>query len=384
MVASSLKDDESGVLRTEGVDSGLLKASAVFGPNSSGKSYIVKAVQSLKIVVGSARPEGLMPEYIPFRLSKDCLNAPVELSIRVLRDGTVYEYSISYRLDGIVSESLRRKVGRKYEPVFVRGTGKEMMDPVVKERLTSTTAYLNIAPGFNYPVCNAVLQEIMGIMIVYQSMDLFVQESYRYAMRDPEMKEMMRSGLDAADLVTGFVGEERTIPGRRVKVSEGIETEIRPHTYAEIQLIHSFKDADVDQKMLSFPLDIESSGTVEMFSLMGPVAKALKEGRTLIIDEFGVNLHPLLNRWIVGLFNYTSNDNGAQLIVNTHDLCLMDIEEVFRRDQIWLTNKCRDTGACDLYSLADIKGVRKTTDVRKEYLLGRYDALPMIVGVRVL
>ena len=164
MVASSLKDDESGVLKAEGAGSGLLKASAVFGPNSSGKSYIVKAVQSLKIVVGSARPEGAMPEYIPFRLSKDCLNAPVEFSIRVLKDGTVYEYSISYRSDRIVSESLRRKVGRKYEPVFSRGTDKDMMDPVVKERLTGTTAYLNIAPGFNYPVCNAVLQEFLGIM----------------------------------------------------------------------------------------------------------------------------------------------------------------------------------------------------------------------------
>ena len=322
-----------------------------------------------------------MPEYIPFRLSKDCLDAPVELSIRILKDGLVYAYSISYRSGGIVSESLYKKTGRKYEPVFVRGAGKEMTDPVVRERLTGATAYLNIAPGFNYPVCNAVLQEIMGIMIVYQSADLFVQESYRYAMRDPEVKEMMRSGLDAADLVTGFTGEERVIPGRN---AEDIGTGIRPGTYTEIQLIHSFKGADADQRMLSFPLDIESAGTVEMFSLMGPVAKALKEGRTLIIDEFGVNLHPLLNRWIVGLFNYSSNDNGAQLIVNTHDLCLMDIEEVFRRDQIWLTSKCRDTGACDIYSLSDIKGVRKSTDVRKEYLMGRYDALPRIAGVRVL
>ncbi|MBR2093891.1 MAG: ATP-binding protein [Candidatus Methanomethylophilaceae archaeon] len=180
------------------------------------------------------------------------------------------------------------------------------------------------------------------------------------------------------------MGKEYTISGRWFNADDGTEIGVRSYPYAEIQLIHSFKDADVDQKMLSFPLDIESAGIVEMFSLMGPVAKALKEGRTLIIDEFGANLHPLLNRWMVGLFNYASNDNGAQLIVNTHDLCLMDIEEVFRRDQIWLTNKCRYTGACGVYSLADIKGVRKTTDVRKEYLMGRYDALPKIVGVRVL
>lgn len=57
---------------------------------------------------------------------------------------------------------------------------------------------------------------------------------------------------------------------------------------------------------------------------------------------------------------------------------LMDTEMLFRRDQIYFTNKDRDTGAAELYSLSDFKGVRKDLDVLKSYLSGRFDAIPEI------
>ncbi len=112
---------------------------------------------------------------------------------------------------------------------------------------------------------------------------------------------------------------------------------------------------------------------------MGPIAKALDEGRAVFIDEFGADLHPMLTRWIVGLFNTDANTNGAQLIVNTHDISLMDIKDLFRRDQIWFSNKDRKDGSCEIYSLSDFKGVLKDSDVRQEYLMGRYDALPWMI-----
>ena len=322
-----------------------------------------------------------MPDYRPFRLSEACLHAPTKLSIELLFEGILYDYAIEYDLNGITSESLYHSPNGKRVPVFLRGDAGDRMDSVVKGRLTKSTAYLTIAPGYNYPVCAKVLREIQDIMVVYQSFDSFVEESYGIAMKDPEIKEMMKSGLNAADLVTGFFGEEHAMPGRR---STGFNEGDTNNTRVDIHLIHDFKEADVNKDLMAFPLNIESSGTVEMFSLMGPIAKALKEGKTLVIDEFGSNFHPMLSRWIVGLFNYESNDNGAQLIVNTHDMGLMDIEEVFRRDQIWFTNKDRPSGKCELYALTDFKGVRKGSDIRKDYLYGRYDAVPRIIGVRRL
>jgi hypothetical protein len=381
MIALNSKDDESGVLDCKNIVPGILKSASIFGPNSSGKSYLFKALDSLKRIVRAGR-DGPMPDYYPFRLSEKCLDAPIRLSLRLLIENLVYEYSVEYDRNSILSESLYHSPNGRRTPVFLRGRAGDNMDPVVKERLTSSTAYLTIAPGYNYPICGKVLREIQKIMVIYQSYDSFVEESYGIAMRDSEIKRMMESGLDAADLVKGFFGEEHTVPARRGMPGDGAES--NPYTYVDIQLIHSFKDADVNKKMLTFPLNIESNGTVEMFSIMGPIAKALKEGDTLIIDEFGSNLHPILTRWIVGLFNYESNDNGAQLIVNTHDMGLMDIEDVFRRDQIWFTNKDRSTGSCRVYALSDFKGIRKGANIRKDYLYGRYDAIPYVVGVRKL
>ena len=82
--------------------------------------------------------------------------------------------------------------------------------------------------------------------------------------------------------------------------------------------------------------------------------------------------------FIVKQFADPNNPNGAQLIANTHDISLMDIDELLRRDQIWFVNKDRKTGTSELYCLSDFDGVRKDTDVMRRYLDGRYDAVPVV------
>ena len=114
------------------------------------------------------------------------------------------------------------------------------------------------------------------------------------------------------------------------------------------------------------------------------IADALKNGRAVVIDEFGSDLHPMLTRWIVNLFNGMENDAGAQLIVNTHDIGLMDIDGFLRRDEIWFTDKNRRNGSSALFSLSDINGVKKRSNVRKDYLMGRFDGIPAVIGVRKL
>ena len=74
-----------------------------------------------------------------------------------------------------------------------------------------------------------------------------------------------------------------------------------------------------------------------------------------------------------------ANSKGAQLIFTTHDSNLLD-KKLFRRDQIWFTEKDR-TGATDLYSLWDIKitrKARKDENIQKGYLAGRYGAIPFL------
>ena len=58
--------------------------------------------------------------------------------------------------------------------------------------------------------------------------------------------------------------------------------------------------------------------------------------------------------------------------------------DVFRRDEIWFTDKNRHDGSSVLFSLSDINGVKKGSHVRKDYLMGRYYGVPSIIGVRRL
>ena len=68
----------------------------------------------------------------------------------------------------------------------------------------------------------------------------------------------------------------------------------------------------------------------------------------------------------------------AQLIFNTHDTNLLDLD-ILRRDQIWFIEKNIDNGESVLYALDDFS-VRKDENIEKCYLLGRYGAVPFLIN----
>jgi AAA15 family ATPase/GTPase len=122
----------------------------------------------------------------------------------------------------------------------------------------------------------------------------------------------------------------------------------------------------------------ESSGTNKIVDLSGPVFDTLLSGGVLGVDELDASLHPLLTLSLVKLFqNPEINKKGAQLIFSTHDTNLLSICEL-RRDQIYFVEKDR-AGASDLYSLVEYDRdgkVRKDRSFEKDYINGRYGAIP--------
>jgi len=124
----------------------------------------------------------------------------------------------------------------------------------------------------------------------------------------------------------------------------------------------------------TFELHEESQGTQRLYALIAPVLDVLKNGRVLIVDELDSSLHPLLVRRLVRMFHMPEfNPLGAQLFFSTHDTSLLD-RTLFRRDQIWFTEKDRDQ-ATGLYPLSDFSP-RETEAWEKGYLIGRYGAVP--------
>ena len=97
----------------------------------------------------------------------------------------------------------------------------------------------------------------------------------------------------------------------------------------------------------------------------------------LFVDELHDNLHPLLVRYLVGLFHSPeTNPKGAQLIFTTHETAILS-QDVFRRDQIWFCE--RDPAqATRLFPLTDFNPRKGLENLERSYLSGRYGALPYL------
>jgi AAA15 family ATPase/GTPase len=107
----------------------------------------------------------------------------------------------------------------------------------------------------------------------------------------------------------------------------------------------------------------------------------LKSNKVLVIDELTSKLHPLLTRSIIEVFHHynvgkeTDSISKTQLLFASHDISILT-NQLFRRDQIWFTQK-NEYGVTDLYSLEEYR-VRKDASFNKDYMLGKYGAIPFI------
>ena len=97
----------------------------------------------------------------------------------------------------------------------------------------------------------------------------------------------------------------------------------------------------------------------------------------MLIDELDKSLHSFLVQYVVDLFHNSSiNKNHAQLVFSTHDINLLSLD-TFRRDQVYFVEKNAKNAQTSIYSLDEFS-VRKSENVERGYLLGRYGAVPFL------
>lgn len=117
----------------------------------------------------------------------------------------------------------------------------------------------------------------------------------------------------------------------------------------------------------------ESDGTQRLFDLI-PLFYEHNGNRVIFIDEIDRSLHTNLTRKFLELFYKLTEDDTSQIIATTHDIHLLDLE-LIRQDEIWFVKRNGDHSS-KLYSLNRYKE-RYDKKIDKEYLLGRYDAIPV-------
>ena len=120
----------------------------------------------------------------------------------------------------------------------------------------------------------------------------------------------------------------------------------------------------------SLNLAEESLGTQKLFEMICPLVDVLLNKKVLLYDELENSLHPLIVLKLIDLFKKWDKVEGAQLIFTTHDTSLLDLN-IFRRYQIWFSEKKLESCSSEYYSLIELK------NVRKGFITGRYSSIPL-------
>lgn len=377
MEATSLKEHEYNVAK---LDSGeYLKVSAIYGANASGKTNVLQAFDYMKkriLVSDDSKKNSPIDEenVYSFMINND----PIALEVEILaKNNKIYKYGFELVKDNIISEWLYEKRVNKFYSIFERENNniKMMKDNKLSKlaNIDERTLFLNIYSKIDKD--NEDFNNVYDWFVNSTYLDLGNPNFERFInnrvslkiLSDENYKKELLKFIRTFD--SGIEGIKTTPDSiEAVKSNNGI---------IDIEVIHKGENGELK----ALPFYLESNGTRKMFHLFDFFMNALKNGMVLFIDELDAKLHPLLTRYIINLFhNSEKNIGNGQLIYSAHDTVNLN-KETFRRDEIWFAEKDKD-GISTIYSLADYKindvKVRNDATYNKDYLSGRYGAIPVL------
>lgn len=384
-------------------DYNAVTSAAIYGANASGKTSLFKAITIALIMLRNSNNIQVTDRLpvIPFKFDSESKNKPTSFEFTfIASDDKKYIYGFSATAEKIVEEYLYCYNSAKPTLIFdLKEAEEPKYNRAYKGKLetayqmnTPNKLFLATATTWNAE-CTKIpfewLAEYIDTFTEVMDLSGVAIEKYRTDENRQYIdftKDLLKQAdinissieVDAKEVVGGAVLPiQIMVQGKMIPPNEGKRYEV------EITTGHTIVGENGTQKEYSLKLQEESLGTQLLF-FYGPLLKdAFEKGKTLILDEIDKSMHPSLVKFIMNLFRDPDiNKAGAQLIVTTHETGILTLD-MFRRDQIYFTEKDSRTGVTDLYSLDEFS-VRKTENIEKGYLMGRYGAIPFLQNEEVL
>ena len=375
----------------------LLRAAAIYGPNASGKSTVLRAARALHgLIARSAmfRSDDGVPYHSPFAGAE---RAPSRLGVKAVVDGVVYDYECRFDERRVVAEQLDRHGVDGVATLFVREMQGVKGDWLADEQfrlvvedfrenallISLTDTLLPKLTGSLVPALRRLLRFVDGSAPPYMGYES--ETAARLAETTPDFRSWLGEQLRAADVgVTDFsVRKVRSVRQAQRTLFEDVSGDAgddgeRERVRRRLSLEHPGPEG-----IFTVPYEDESFGTRKLVRLAPLLYRLFSEdgaGATFV-DEIGASLHPTLLAALVERVNCGTRaaTSQGQLIFATHETSLIDGEArdaVLRLDQVYFTEKGGD-GVGRLYSLSDFRE-RQNTNLRKRYLEGRYGAIPAL------
>lgn len=385
----------------------LLKESAIYGANGSGKSNFVKAAMFFKkFLTQKDFISGLDLKRLRFRLTEQNTK-PIRMEMEFVTKGIYYLYKI--QISKTVSEELWRSgIGKEEDRMlFLRNGSKvdsELVDnPLSVEKLLDKNPSSSILPlNDEFPVFQS--DDVNNVYkwfrdkIVIVDITSWIPQLIHLMSHNEKMLDFASEMLHGCDLNINRlkVGEQSFndwIKQHRnmFNIQSLLDRELKDSKAAmefgrdRRNEFNVFIDKDGMRKVQEFlfsqtgvggyrtDMDIssQSDGTVRLLTLIPAIYDALFEEKTVFIDEIENSIHP--NLIFEMILYYSSHRSNGQMIYTTHLSKLMDQQKLLRLDEYWITNK--ECGQTRMRPLSEFN-IHNTIRIENGYLQGRYGGVP--------
>jgi len=403
----------------------LLKGSFFFGANAAGKSNLFAAIKFAQNIV----TEGLQRNILTnkhFRIDKKYIDKPGVFQFDIYTNGHFYSYgfAISY-INAIVEEewliqcdsmeiSIFERVIEKGKPVIRTGfhfgeeenrqkfniysenvpDDKLFLSEIAERKLTEENDFASykdvkswienlmiLTPNSRYINKAKMLSGDGNLVELLRDFDTGIES---IALKQEKMENVLDFLPDEVkealiqDIEQAFKKMDKKKGGREIGVSvdgKSFRFKKEENQIVASQLMMSHGNPDDP-----FQLADESDGTQRLFDLI-PIYQAGKQSRVIFVDELDRSFHTKLVIKYIEQFYQTTYGTGSQLIASVHDSNVMDLS-LLRQDEIWFVERQPDHSS-KIYSLNKYQA-RFDKKVAKDYLLGRYGAIPCFSQVDIL
>ena len=392
-----------------------LPVAAIFGPNASGKTAVLDAMRYAMEAIQYSASRWLQFQKnprSPFKLDEDAVRSPSffaldftltggiggpELAAREIR----YHYEFSISANRIEHELLLGYFSSRPTRLLERDAeqGITSWHKYLGPRISPAPRELVLSRG--YVAGHDTLQSFVGRIIAgvdfYDISDSAQRKRLDRITADIADERIPLNVLTTlaavADIgITRIDVDERELPPEIRKVLERAAARGVKEP-GKVLLGQSLIDHDFVNRTLrffhhgnesadaGFLMRDESSGTLAWLAMAVPILEALRDGTIFCVDELDTSLHPSLAEAIVALFqDQDTNPHGAQLIFTSHDVTLLQPQSSanLTKEQVWFTEK-DSSGASTLYNLQDFRDLKPASNLAKQYLEGRFGALPYLL-----
>lgn len=383
-IAGSDKTHAENIEKVADVE--VLKSSVIYGANGSGKSNFIDAISFVKNLVSNSinhQPgQGILQ--VPHKL--EGYERKSNYKIQFVVDGIRYAFGFSLKNMLVAEEYLYYFPNGRQTKIFERDGEEYSAGRNFRNRFNSCKDVLK--PNRLMLSCAANFSSVDEVTAAYR---FFNDELVIYSSGNQEnwMNYSLHQ-INASEKVKATVLKFLNALGTGIKdIYVDIKKEDLDVSHLPPFLSDEFKKILLQEKIDAisakvqyegFETDLiseESTGIKKLFGILCPFIDIIANGKVLVCDELESNLHESLLFGLVKQFVNTRGSKPAQLIFTTHETGLLNLD-LFRRDQIWFTENKSADRSTDLFSLTEIRNVRKDENFGKGYIAGKYGAIPML------